>query len=221
MILTNFTSVPVLSASGPGANCGTTNQVEPTAIQLALDFLGRRFSVGPKHLVHPAPSTDELLHAVCLSLRAPDHGNLQPFRFVLVHDHQRARLGDFFAADAAKRGHTPDDIERARARADNGPTLLALIGRLRVDVPDVPIYEQWLCIGAGLMNFLNGLHLQGYGAKTLSGASIQCTDIQRAFCGEGEQLLAWIVVGTPSRTAHGKRIDDATQVLTAWSACRG
>jgi len=108
------------------------------------------------------------------------------------------------------------EVERARARAGNGPALLALIGRLRSDVPDV--HEQWLCIGACLMNFLNGLHLQGYGAKTLSGASIGSPEIQAAFCGDGERLLAWIVVGTPTRTAHGKRIDDASSVLTDWSA---
>lgn len=190
---------------------------EPTAIQLALDFLGRRFSVGPKYLVHPAPSAEELLQAACLALRAPDHGNLQPFRFVQVRDHQRKHLAELFAADAAKRGQSLAEVERARVRAGNGPALLALIGTLRTDVPDVPVHERWLCIGAGLMNFLNSLHLQGYGAKTLSGTSIESPDIQRAFCDDGEQLLAWIVVGTPSRTTHCKHIDDARRVLTDWS----
>ena len=210
--------VPVLVPTEPKPDpmVRSADEGQPTAVQLALDFLGRRFSVGPKYLVQPAPSTEELFQAACVSLRAPDHGNLQPFRFVHVRDHQRERLGDLFAADAAQRGQTLVEVERARARAGNGPALLALIGRLRSDVPDVPVHEQWLCIGAGLMNFLNGLHLQGYGAKTLSGASIDSPEIQAAFCGEGERLLAWIVVGTPARTAHGKRIDDATRVITAW-----
>ena len=190
---------------------------EPSAVQLALEFLGRRFSVGPKYLAHPAPSGDALFQAACLALRAPDHGNLQPFRFVQVRDEQRTRLGELFAADAAARGQSLAEVERARARAGNGPALLALIGTLRDDVQDVPLHEQWLCIGAGLMNFLNGLHLQGYGAKTLSGASIESPDIQRAFCETGERLLAWIVVGTPTHSAHGKRIDDASRVITAWA----
>ncbi len=219
MNLMNTAPVPVPSESKPETMIRNANEGETTAVQLALDFLGRRFSVGPKYLVQPAPSTEELFQAACVSLRAPDHGNLQPFRFVQVRDRQRALLGELFAADAAQRGQNPADVDRARARAGNGPALLALIGKLRTDVPDVPEHEQWLCIGAGLMNFLNGLHLQGYGAKTLSGASVECPDIQRAFCDEGEQLLAWIVVGTPTRTAHGKRIDDASRVLTDWPAC--
>lgn len=183
----------------------------------AIDFLGSRFSVGPKYLVQPAPSATEILRAACLALRAPDHGGLQPFRFVQVAAHQRDHLGGLFAQDAARRGHGADEVERARQRAHNGPALVALVARVRSGVDDVPADEQWLCIGAGLMNFLNGLHLMGYGAKTLSGASIRAIEIQQAFCRSGEALVAWIVIGTPVRAMHAKRPDDATRVLTHWA----
>ena len=181
-----------------------------------LEYLERRFSVGPKYLTLPAPSDTELLQAACLALRAPDHGGLQPFRFVQVMPDQRERLAGLFAQDAARRGHGADEVERARRRAHNGPALVALIGHVRDDVQDVPADEQWLCIGAGLMNFLNALHLMGYGAKTLSGASIRDPGIQRAFCEAGEVLLAWVVIGTPIRSMHAKRPDDATRVLGRW-----
>lgn len=181
-----------------------------------LEHLGRRYSVGPKYLAHPAPSEAELLQAACLALRAPDHGGLQPFRFVQVLADQREHLGTLFARDAARRGHGGDEVERARQRAHNGPALIALVGSIRTNVEDVPADEQWLCIGAGLMNFLNALHLMGFGAKTLSGASIRDPDIQGSFCADGEVLLAWIVVGTPQRSTHAKRPDDATRVLTRW-----
>ena len=69
---------------------------------------------------------------------------------------------------------------------------------------------------AGLMNFLNALHLLGDGAKTLSGARIRDPDIPRAFCADGEVLLAWGVVGTPQRSTHAMRLDDATRVMTRW-----
>jgi len=185
--------------------------------QDALDFLGRRFSVGPKYLAYRAPTSSELFQAACIALRAPDHRNLQPFRFIAVRDQQREALGALFAADAQQRGQTPEEIERARQRANNGPALVALIGKIQVVTPGVPEHEQWLCIGAGLMNFLNALHLMGYGAKTLSGASIESTDIQRAFCLEGERLLAWIVIGTPNRTTHTKRMDDASRIISEWT----
>lgn len=183
-----------------------------------LEHLGLRFSLGPKHLAAPAPSDADLLQAACVALRAPDHGGLSPFRFVKVGTHQRERLGALFAQDAARRGHGAEEVERARQRAHNGPALLALVGRVRSDVDHVPPHEQWLSIGAGLMNFLNALHLLGFGAKTLGGESLRDPDIQAAFCEEGETLLAWIVAGMPTRAAHARKADDAAQVLTHWAA---
>lgn len=182
-----------------------------------LEHLGLRYSVGPKYLRPPAPSQAQLRQAAGVALRAPDHGGLSPFRFVRVAPHQRERLATLFVDDAARRGHGAEEVERARQRAHNGPALLALVGRIQTGVDDVPEQEQWLCIGAGLMNFLNALHLQGFGAKTLSGASIRDAAIQQAFCAPGETLLAWIVAGTPTRSAHAKRADDSARALTDWT----
>jgi nitroreductase len=170
----------------------------------ALAFLAIRYSVGPKHLTSPAPGPQELQAAAELALRAPDHRQLRPFRFVRIADHQRGRLASMFAADAARRGHTAAEVERARERAHNGPALLALVARVRPGVEDVPDHEQWMCVGAGLMNFLNALHLMGYGAKVLSGASVRDPDIQAAFCGSGETLVAWVLAGTPARRPQPK-----------------
>lgn len=186
----------------------------------ALAFLGRRFSVGPKYLHQPAPSQLHLQQAALVALRAPDHGGLRPFRFVCVEAEQREILGSLFAQHAAARGHGAEEVERARQRAYNGPALIALVGRIQDGVDQVPTHEQWLCIGAGLMNFLNALHLQGYAAKTLSGTSVAAPAIQRAFCDPGETLLAWILAGTPLRSAHAKRADDATAILTSWQPAK-
>lgn len=178
--------------------------------------LAARYSIGPKHLAEPAPDTDALLAAARLALRAPDHKGLRPYRFVHIASAQRAHLAELFAQGARARGRSDDDIARARERAVNGPALVALLGRVRDDVADVPAREQWLSIGAALMNFLNGLHLQGFGAKVLSGASVEDPAVQRALCDEGETLLCWIVAGTPARLPHARFTDDPQAVLSAW-----
>ncbi len=171
---------------------------------LALEWLARRYSVGPKHLGLPAPGVDDLHRAALLAERAPDHGRLRPYRFVRVPDERRAELAALFEADARRRGLGAAAAARARERAWNGPVLVALVVRLQAGVDDVPEHEQWLSAGAALMNFLNGLHLMGYGAKVLSGASVRDPDIRAAFCDADEQLAAWIIVGSPTRASHAR-----------------
>lgn len=187
------------------------------SVEDALAFLGQRYSVGPKYLALPAPSRAQLEAAVALALRAPDHRGLQPLRFVNVPERLRDRLGSLFAADAARRGHAADEVARARERAHNGPALLALVARVRPNVEDVPDHEQWVCVGGGLMNLLNGLHLMGFGAKVLSGASVRDPAIQAAFCEAGETLVAWIVAGTPTRHSHAKAVASDVSALSDWA----
>lgn len=182
----------------------------------ALDYLAQRYSVGPKHLTLPAPDASALQRAARVALRAPDHHHLQPFRFVQVADQQRGELAALFAQDAARRGHGADEVERARERAYNGPALLAVVGRVEQNAMDVPESEQWICIGAGLMNYLNAMHLMGFGAKVLSGASVRDESIRDAFCEPGEVLVAWLLMGTPSVKAKPKSVDDVGRVLSAW-----
>jgi nitroreductase len=190
---------------------------EHTGPSDALGMLALRYSVGPKFLAPPAPTAAQWQRAAELALRAPDHGGLHPFRFVIIDDSQRPALSDLFVQDAIRRGHAAAEVEKARLRAFNGPGLVALVGRVREGVADVPAHEQWLCLGGALMNFLNALHLMGFGAKALSGASVSDPDIRSAFCDEGETLVTWVLAGRPTRAAHPKRVDAVSQIIGHWS----
>lgn len=182
-----------------------------------LGVLACRHSLGAKYLCAPGVSKQELRDAVAVALRAPDHRSLRPFRFVHVGDHKRAELAGLFAADASRRGYTAAEVERARERACNGPTLLAVVAKLRENIEEVPLREQWMCVGAGVMNLLNALHVMGFGAKLLSGPSVRDRAIQAAFCRPGEMLVAWVLAGTPARVAHPMHQYDITDALSEWT----
>ena len=189
---------------------------DAAAVSDALELLALRYSVGPKFLTAPAPTPAEWQQAAELALRAPDHDGLRPFRFVSVADAERPALAELFARDAIRRGQAPADVDKARARACNGPGLAALVARVRDDAAGVPAHEQWVCVGAALMNFLNALHLMGYGAKALSGASVAAPEIRAAFCGDGETLVTWVVAGRPVRAAHSRHDAGARPVIGPW-----
>ncbi|MBZ8143487.1 nitroreductase, partial [Rubrivivax gelatinosus] len=50
----------------------------------SLQLLLTRHSLGAKHLVDPAPDDAALNQMAEAALHAPDHGELVPYRFVVV-----------------------------------------------------------------------------------------------------------------------------------------
>ena len=183
-----------------------------------LAALHARRSIGPRGLADPAPPPEALQRAADLAWRAPDHQALRPVRFVHVGADERAALADLFARAAAAQGRDAEGVAQARARAFTGPALLAVVARIRDDVPDVPPHEQWLTVGAAVMNLLHALHLQGFAAKVLGGSAARSDIVQRAFCHAGEQLACWVIAGT---AATGAQAPDpaapARDGLTDWT----
>jgi len=181
----------------------------------ALQILLGRYSVGPKHLLEPGPSSEELALMVAAALRAPDHGELMPFRFKCVAGEARQRMADLFAAAARAAGKDEAGAAMDAERALRPPVTVAVVARIDLGHPLVPAHEQWACVGGALSNFLTAAHMLGYGGKMLSGAKVRDAGIQAAFCTPGETLLGWIALGTPARRPSGPSrkggVDEALQ----------
>ena len=158
----------------------------------------------------------QLRLAVAAALRAPDHGRLAPWRVSVVGDPDRAALGELFAAFASDVGKTDEDVAIERERARSGPVLVAWIVRVDDAIAEVPVHEQWMCAGGALTNFLNALHMMGFGAKTLSGRKCTHAAIRAAFCAPDEVLAAFVCIGTPTRRPQAREVDDVDAVLSAW-----
>ena len=168
-----------------------------TAEDDPLAWLLTRQSLGARHLAEPGPGSAELERMAAAALRAPDHGQLLPFRFKVVRGAARARLAALFeqaARDAGKdEAQARVDAERARA----APVSVAVVARIDLGHTLVPAHEQWVAVGAALGNYLNAAHALGYAGKMLSGHKVRHPGVQAAFCERGETLLGWISLGTP------------------------
>jgi nitroreductase len=179
-----------------------------------LQPLLQRYSLGGKDLAEPGPSSEELQMIAEAALRAPDHGELMPFRLVVVREAARARLADLFEAYAQRAGKSAESCAIERARALQVPVTLAVVARIDLSHPVVPAHEQWACVGGAIANALNALHLLGYAGKMLSGGKIRDQQIVNAFCQPGETLVGWIVAGTPVRALRVKRDKSVEAVLS-------
>jgi len=177
----------------------------------AIDLLTGRYSVGPKHLGPPAPGDEQLRRAFAAALRAPDHGKLIPFRFVVIRDNGLEKLAELFVDYGRRCGKSEEELALERTRAAQAPLVIALVARLK-PTHKVPLHEQWMAIGGAVTNVLNALHCMGFGAKMLSGRRAADPQIGAAFCRDGEQLVGWISAGTPKVALHARSGDNVEQI---------
>ncbi|ALK33479.1 nitroreductase family protein [Burkholderia plantarii] len=164
----------------------------------ALAGLLSRQSCWP--LAEPGPNDRELDAIFAAAMRAPDHGNLKPWRFVLIRGEARRALGDVLVGLAdAREPDAPTGSNAHRAgKALAAPVLIA-IGAAIVPHRKVPETEQLLAAGAAAMNLLNAVHLLGYGGFWSTGVDSREPALHDALgFAPNERLLGFLYVGTPA-----------------------
>ncbi|WP_341316871.1 nitroreductase [Paraburkholderia sp. IMGN_8] len=162
-----------------------------------LEVLLSRQSHWP--LVEPGPADAELDLIFDTALRAPDHGNLRPWRFVTIRGDARGQLGDVLVDLACARspGEPRSAHAHRRQKAYAAPLVIALGVALSAH-PTVPESEQLLALGAATMNMLNAIHALGYGGFWSTGADSYETRLHDALgFAPNERLLGFLFVGTP------------------------
>lgn len=179
----------------------------------ALEAMLARYSISPKYLGEPGPTEEQLDCMALAALRAPDHGKLVPFRFVVARGEGLDRLEAIFVEYGRRRGKGEAELAAERERARQAPCVIAVIARINRAPGGIPEHEQWIAIGGAVANALMALHLMGFGAKMLSGSRAADPQIAQAYCAPGEQLVGWISVGTPKAPAKPRGDLDPARVL--------
>ncbi len=161
-----------------------------------LPLTARRSTI---NLRAPAPGDAELAEIFAAAMRAPDHGRLRPWRFVVVRAEGLASLADLLgqAWIARDPNVNPAWVERTRTRILGVPMLIALGTRLTLPHA-IPESEQVLSVGAAGMNLINALHMAGYGGMWVTGGHAYDPTVNAAFGFTAPDRLAGLFyVGTP------------------------
>jgi nitroreductase len=161
---------------------------------------GARTNVSARRLVAPGPDDAQLAALLSLAATAPDHGQLTPWRFILVPAAARGRLAEAFGRALQERDAlaAPDDLAKAKEKAYRAPLLLIAIVRLGGDAaPDIPPLERTVSFGAAIQNILLGAQALGFGAGLTSGKAMDSAPM-RALCelARDEQAVCCINIGT-------------------------
>ncbi len=112
--------------------------------------------------------------------RAPDHGRLHPWRFIVITNNARHALGDVFAAALHQRepDASPAILDKERAKPLRAP-LVVIVARVR-EHRNVTAIEQVISAGAAAQNILVAAHALGYGGFWRTGAPAYDSGIKEA-----------------------------------------
>ncbi|MEP6267078.1 MAG: nitroreductase [Paracoccaceae bacterium] len=182
----------------------------------ALDFLRTRRSRPAKTLQAPVPGRDELLTLLQLAARTPDHGKLEPWRFIVLDANAMPRL----AQEVQNRGEamalSPEDIAKGRAQFDQGLLAVAVIESPKAS-EKIPALEQTYSAGAVCLALLNAALAAGWGANWLSGWPSHDREFMRNAMGldEHERIAGLIHIATQSAPPPDRPRPDL-DTITTW-----
>jgi nitroreductase len=183
----------------------------------ALDALCTRAS--PPGLTEPAPDAAALDRMLRAGARAPDHGRLRPWQFILVEGAARNRLGDVLADALVRRepGIPQAAIDKERAKPMRAPLLIVVAARLR-EHRGVPGVEQVVAAGAAAQNILLAAHALGFGAFWRTGAAAYDDSVKKALgLRPSDAIVGFLYVGTPTAPAAPPGASDVGSHVMRWN----
>ncbi|WP_299199397.1 nitroreductase family protein [uncultured Amphritea sp.] len=172
----------------------------------ALDNLHQRVSIPA--LEGPGPTPEQLENMYRAALRAPDHGAIQPWRFLNVQDDGRNRLGELFLQAAAE-GQSLSAEQQAKYlnMPLRAPLIIVAIAATK-EHPKVPRSEQVIAAGCAVQNMLLAAHAQGLGAIWRTGEFAYNTTVMAGLgLQQGEEIVGFLYVGTPMRERTPPEVD--------------
>ncbi|MGL4207566.1 MAG: NAD(P)H nitroreductase [Aeromonadaceae bacterium] len=162
----------------------------------ALTLLLERNSMA--QLQAPGPDERQLEVILQAGLRAPDHGGLHPWCFLLAQGEGRVRLGQHLAAAARRHGESPDAIEKAANAPLRAPLVITVVAKTQHH-PKVPVLEQQLSAGCAVMAMQLAAQAQGLGGIWRSGWAMFDRGLHHDLgLGEEEQIVGFLYLGTPA-----------------------
>ncbi|OUS03702.1 hypothetical protein A9Q81_06945 [Gammaproteobacteria bacterium 42_54_T18] len=181
-----------------------------------VDALQARVS-SPK-LSEPGPTRSHVETLLRCAVRAPDHGRLKPWRFIVVEGEGRSALGELFekallAKDANASEQKRDKTKLMPLRA---PMVIVAIANVTTS-HKVPVMEQVIATGVAVQNMQLAAVELGYGAIWRTGDMATSSVVRNHFALEPEdQIVGFLYVGTPVGEARSPVAQDLGSCVEYW-----
>ncbi|MEC3862409.1 nitroreductase [Mesobacterium sp. TK19101] len=180
----------------------------------AIEFLLTRRSRPAKTLTAPGPDRDALMPLLTAAARTPDHGKLEPWRFIVLERGALDRLAATVVEFGSSLGMDADKIEKARSQFANSPLCVAVVESPKPS-EKIPAVEQTYSAGAVCLALLNAALASGWGANWLSGWASHDSKL----CGSAlglephERIAGFIHIGTETSAPPERPRPDLDKIV--------
>lgn len=168
----------------------------------ALDLLLNRRSAS--RLTAPAPSGDVRQNIINAGLRAPDHGALRPWRFVMIEDAGLTRFSQLLQTAAKQDNLDQAAQEKAKQAPFRAPLIITVIAHC-TESHKVPHWEQVVSAGCAVQAMQMAALAQGFNGIWRTGAWTKHALVREAFgCREQDEIVGFLYLGTPQLKMEAK-----------------
>jgi nitroreductase len=196
----------------PAPDFGAALPLAPTPE--VLRFLALRRSTAAVTLAEPAPSPDQLSDLLRVAARAPDHGKLTPWRFIVLEGADKAA----FAARLERLANDRGDAKLAAKLAKLKIPPLAIVVISSPTPAEIPEWEQVLSAGAVCTNLLNATLAMGFGGNWITDwYSYDAEATAILGLAEGERVAGFVLIGTPREPPLERERPALGPLVTRWS----
>lgn len=182
----------------------------------ALDLLLTRESA--LKLEAPGPNQKDLDTIFQSAVRAPDHGRLRPWHFVVIDSDHRAAFGELMAQSTLRRmPDAPEEmLQRERAKAMRAPTIIVAAAKVNKGHKIMP-FEQIGSAAAATQNIMLAAHALGYGAMWKTGDAAYDPAVKAAFgLAADDEIMGFVYVGTSVGGTSSAARPDSEKFVSVW-----
>jgi nitroreductase len=179
-----------------------------------LAFLARRRSASAAMLRAPAPDDAELRTLLSLAARAPDHGKLAPWRFVVLRGEAKAAFVRGLEAIASARPDAEGLIGKL-GKISIPPLTVAVVSRYTPG--KIPEWEQRLSAGAVCTLMIIAGQAMGYGANWITDWYAYDAEAGALLgLAADEKVAGYIHLGTPAEPPLERVRPQLADLVETW-----
>ncbi len=181
-----------------------------------LDYMRSRRSSPTLVISPPVPTRDQLQDLLAIAARVPDHGKLEPWRFIVIEQPAMAGIADRLQRRGLEMGKAESLVGKAAEVFARASLIVAVVGSPDLEAK-IPRIEQTLSAGAVCLSLLNAAMASGWAASWVTGFGAHDPEFRQEVFGlaQHEFIAGFVHIGSCA-SAPPDRPRPEISAITQW-----